>query len=301
MTGFARPAAALSCALLLAAGCGGHAATNLPQDAALQTAADSGRQSLDFGRLKQAAGQYQEAYKLALARDDARAIGVTGYNLAVVQLAANDAAGALSTSLRTRDALVARGIARYAELDLVEAAVLHRLSRDQDADLLAARAQATADDPAVRARASYVRGLIADTHGDAAGMTAALAGFGQPKQPSADWQADFDEITARLYLLRGECGKAAILARHVADIHRAQLDYRAMADTLALAARAAQCGGASQEAADFYLQAGESTASQGDNASAARWAKQALRSGASPATRRAATKMLAALRRSARS
>ncbi len=298
MKDFIRPAATLSCALLLAAGCGGHTATNVPQDAALQTAADSGRQSLDFGRLKQAAGQYQEAYKLALARDDARAIGITGYNLAVVQLAANDAAGALRTSLRTRDALVARGITRHAELDLVEAAVLHRLGRDPAADLLAARAQATTDDPAIRVRASYVRGLIADTHGDAAGMTAALAGFGQPKQPSADWQADFDEITARLYLLRGECGKAATLAQHVADIHRTQLDYRAMADTLALAARAAQCGGASQEAADLYLQAGESAASQGDNASAAKWAKQALRPGANPATRRAATKMLAAVRQS---
>ena len=285
MNKLGRPAAAMLCALLLAAGCGGHAATSVPQDAALQTAADAGHQSMDFGRLAQAVGQYREAYKLALARDDARAIGVTGYNLAVVQLAANDAANAVRTSQRTRDALVARGVTRYADLDLVQAAALHRLDRDAAADVLAARAQATTDDPAIRARASYVRGLIADTHNDAAGMTAALAGFGQPKQPSLDWQADFDEITARLYLLRGECGKAAVLARHVSDIHRTQLDYRAMDDTLALSARATQCGGSSREAGDLYLQASESAASQGDTASAAKWARQASKLGVTPATR----------------
>ncbi len=45
-----------------------------------------------------------------------------------------------------------------------------------------------------------------------------------------------------------------------------QLDYRAMADTLALAAEAMQRSGSPQDAADLYLQAGESAAASGDAA-----------------------------------
>ena len=288
--------AALWPVLLLMAGCGGTARA-VPEDSALALATDSGRQSLEFGRLKQAVVEYRRAYTLALARDDVQAIGDFGYNLAVAQLADNAAAAALHTAVRTRDALAARAAPSFAELDLVQSAALHRLGRDPEADRLAAHAQATAGSAATAARASYVRGLVADARGDAAGLSAALAAFGQPKDAPADWKADRNDLAARLDLLRGDYGRAATLAQRAAAIHRAQLDYRAMADTLALAATAMQRAGLPQDAADLYLQAGDSAAARGDTKSAARWLAQAVALGISPATRRIAGDRLASLQR----
>jgi len=281
--------------LLVLAGCSSHPAPGALEDSALAQAAASGRQSLEFSRLKQAAREYRQAYTLALARDDQQAIGDTGYNLAVVQLADGNPAEALRTALQTRDALAARAAPSFAELDLVQSAALHRLGRDADADALATRAQATAGSPETLARASYVRGLIADGRGDAAGLDAALARFGALAKLPADSQADFEELTARLDLLRGQDRQAAARAQRAADLHRAQLNYRAMADALALAGQAMQRAGSPQEAAKLYLQAGGSAAARGDAASAARWLKQATRPGVAAATQRAARDALAAL------
>jgi hypothetical protein len=286
--------------LLLLAGCGGHHPAGAPEDAALAQAAHSGQQSLSFARPEQAVRQYQQAFTLALARNDAQAIGDCGFDLAVARLAGNDAAGALRAALRTRAALAARAVPGFAELDLVQAAALHRLGRDGNADLLAARAQATANDPATRAKASYVRGLIAAAHGDQAGIAAALAGFGQPKRPSPDWQADHDELSARLALLDGQYRQAALYAQQAADIHRAQLDYAEMADNLALAAQSMRPAGALREAADLYLQAGESAVARGDAASAVPWLQQVLMPGADPAAQQTARDSLRRLLRPAK-
>jgi len=287
-------------ALLLPAlltGCGGHRAPAAPEDTALVQAARSGRQSLTFGRPKQAVAQYQHAFTLALARNDAGAIGDLGYDLAVAQLADDAAAKALRAVLRTREALAARATPGFAELDLVQAAALHRLDRDGEADGLAARAQATASDPATVARASYVRGLIADARGDASGIAVALAGFGQPKQPSADWQADHDELTARLDLLRGHYAQAAVLAQSAAEIHRRQLNYHDMADNLALAGAAMRRAGLPREAGDLYLQAGQSAAARGDAGAATPWLRQVLVPGADAEAQSTARNTLAGLPR----
>jgi len=282
---------------LLPAGCGSRPAPEALQDSALAQAADSGRQSLEYSRLKQAATQYQQAYTLALARNDVQAIGDSGYNLAVVQLADDDAAAAVRTALRTRAALIARATPSFAELDLVQSAALHRLGRDAEADTLAARAQSTASSTVTRARASYMRGLVADARNDAAGMVAALAGFGQPKTPTPDWEADHAELTARLELLRGQYRQAAINAQRAADTHRGQLDYRAMAVSVALAAKAMQRAGSPQDAANLYLQAGQSAAARDDTVSATRWLKLALRPGADAGTRHTAQDALDVLRK----
>ncbi len=294
-----RRGALLLAPVLMLAGCGGRAAPGAREDSALAQAADSGRQSLEYSRLKQSATQYQQAYTLALARNDVQAIGDSGYNLAVVQLADNDAAAALRTALRTRAALAAQGAPEFAELDLVQSAALHRLGREAEADVLAARAQASAGNPATRLRASYMRGVVADARGDAAGLVAALAAFGEPKAPAPDWEADHEELTARLALLRGQYGQASAHAQRAADIHRAQLDYWSMAEAVVIAARAMQRAGSPQEAAHLYLQAGESAAARGDAASAARWLKQAMRPGADAATRHTAQDTLNALPKAA--
>jgi hypothetical protein len=179
---------------------------------------------------------------------------------------------------------------------LVEAAALHRLGRDREADRLAAHAQATASSAATVARASYVCGLIADKRGDTAGLAAALAWFDRLKMPHAGWEADRDELVARLDFGQGRYGKAEVSAQRAADIYRSQLDYHAMAEALALAAKATQRAGSPQDAADLYLRPGESAAARGDAASAKRWLAQAMRPGVSSSTRHAAQGMLATLR-----
>lgn len=281
-------------ALLLAAGCA-HRTPPPPPDVALDQAGHAGRMAMELGRPRQAADQYRQAYADALARDDVQAIADCGYDLAVAELADGNAAAALRAALRTRDALVGRRATGFAELDLVQAAALHRLGRDADADRLAAQAQRTAGDPATIAKASYVRGLAADARGDQAAMVAALAGFGQPRQPSADWQADHDALSARLEFRRGRYGRAADFARQAADLRRAQLSYREMAEMLALAGTALQRAGSAREAAGLFLQAGDSAAARGDDVSARRWFGQATGPEVDPATRRIARDRLTAL------
>ena len=279
----------MSLAILLAlASCHGQPPSP-PDDEALQQAAHAGREALNFDHPNQAVTQYRHAFSLALARDDAGAIGDLGYDLAVAQLAAGHAAPALATVLRTRDALRARDSPGFAGLDLVQAAALHHLGADRQADTLAALAQS---DPVTRVQASRLRGRIAASHGDQAGLSAAIAALGRPKHPSPDWQSGHDELSARLDLLRGDDTRAAASAESAAAIQRTQLDYRDMASSLALAALATRRGGNAQAAADLYLQAGESAAARGDRAAARPWLEQAQVPGASPATAQAARTIL---------
>ena len=256
-----------------------------PTDQALQQAAHSGRDALNFDHPNQAVTQYQRAFTLALARDDAGAIGDLGYDLAIAQIAAGKAAPALATVLRTRAALHARNAPGFAGLDLVQAAALHHLGADPQADTLAALAQS---DPTTAVQASRLRGRIAASHGDQAALSAAIAAMGNPKHPSPDWQSAHDELGARLALLSGNYAQATASAKEAAAIQRTQLDYRDMAGSLALAALATQRGGDTAAAADLYLQAGESAAARGDMVAAKPWLEQAQGPGADPATVQAA-------------
>nr|WP_321986333.1 hypothetical protein [uncultured Lichenicoccus sp.] len=285
---------------LCVAGCGGHPPALPPEDTALQQAAHSGQQALEFGKPQQAVQQYRHAFDLALARSDAGAIGDIGYDLATARLAAADPAGALATVQRTRVDLAARGAPDFAELDLVQAASLHRQGDEAAADAWAARAQTTASDASTVARASYVRGLVADARGDMAGLAAALSMFRLPPDgkpaPPAEWRADRDELAARLALRQGNSAGAASSALAAADLRREALDYAGMEQALVLAARARMQQGDAQQAADLYLQAGESAAARTDIADARTWLARATVPGASVATAQAARQALDRLR-----
>lgn len=286
----------LTAPLLLQSACGGHAGPSVPVDSTLEQTASSGRQALDFDHPAQAVQHYQHAFALALARNDAGAIGDCGYDLATAQLADRDPLGALQTAERTRTALAVRSAPSFAELDLVEAAALFRLDRADEADRLAANAQSTAQDPATVSRASMLRGLIAYARGDEAGVAAALSAFGAPKHPSPDWQADHDALAARQAMLRGEPADSARLAQQAADIQRTQLHYREMAESLAFAGDALHRAGQPIQAADLYLQAGESAAARGDTMQARQWLDLASAQGASITTAKAAADALARLK-----
>jgi len=265
-------AAPLACAALLVAlgGCCGGGKSGPPADTALNTAVSSGRQSLIYGRPTQSAEQYGRAFTLALARDDAAAIGDVGFDLAVARLAAGDPRGALQSVQRTRAALALRDTPGFAELDLVQAVALHQLGRDGEADSFAARAEQTAGDPQTRAKAATVRGLVAYHRGDAGAVRQALARIDateagirpKPKTPNPDWQADRAELAARLALLEGRPEEAVELALQSADIRRLQLQYRGMDSMLEFAAYAAERAGRPDQAADLRAQANESLHAQ---------------------------------------
>ena len=283
--------------LLVLVGCHGHPPA-APSDAALAQAAHSGREALQFDHPGQAVTQYQRALQLALARDDVAAVGDLGYDLAVAQIAGNQPAAALETTRRTRTALRARGGAGFAELDLAQAAALYHLGQDLPADTLAAAAQADAADPATVIQAITLRGLIADTRGNTGGLAALVAALGEPKHPTPQWQVSHDTLSARLDLRRGDFGAAVASAQSAAAVQRQQLRYADMAQSLALAARAAAAGGRLSEAADLYLQAGESAAARGDAPHATAWLEQAQAPGADIATLQQASRTLSRVRTS---
>ncbi|GBQ81406.1 hypothetical protein AA13595_0628 [Gluconacetobacter johannae DSM 13595] len=255
--------AALSVVL---AGCGGGGVA-APRDETLNQSMDAARQAAELDRLSVAEGQYRQAGTRALARDDAGAIGDAGYNLAVVQLAQDRPADALSTVAATRAALAVRGRdGGDAELDLVQAAALHRLSRDAEAAPLAAGAMDVAD-PGVAEQASLLTGLIADARGDRATLSAAAGRLAHTRPVPDKWQADEDELRARL-LLTADPGQARQLAQHAADLRRRMVDYRGMARALTVAARAAGLAGDASGAAALSLRATQSARALGNPATA---------------------------------
>ena len=230
----------------------------IPADETLSGFDHAGDIALHLERPGEAVSQYRSALRRARERDDAAAIADAGFNLATAQLQNKQPADALQTAGNVRADLARRGRTDPG-LDLVTATALYRLGRLADADLWASRLTGAAP---VADKARFLRGLIADDRRDRAGLAQAEASLAA----SAD-AADRAELQARL-------GHDPALALKSADIRRVALDYRGMARTLALAA---QYTPDRSRAADLYLRAGRSAASQHDAAQARTWLTQARR------------------------
>jgi hypothetical protein len=65
-------------------------------------------------------------------------------------------------------------------------------------------------------------------------------------------------------------------AAHAAGLRQATLDYRGLARALAIEGVAAERAGDKLAAADFFLRAGRSAATQGDETSARNWLRRAI-------------------------
>ena len=89
---------------LLLADCGGSAPDTgaPPTDEMLQRQTHAGKLAFELERNEEAAAQYRTALNRAQARDDADAIGDTGYDLAVAELRPNAPDKALADAHRTR-------------------------------------------------------------------------------------------------------------------------------------------------------------------------------------------------------
>jgi len=284
--------------LLLLAGCGSSTpnAPSTPVDETLRRDTEAGRLAYDLEHPDEAVARYQEALSRAQARDDIKAIGDLGYNLAVAQLNANAPKQALTVARTTRRELERRNVEPFPALLLVEATALYRTGATADADVTAARAAAgAAADPDAAARATFLRGLIADERGDEGGLAAASDRLGSPKVPAL--QADAMELAARLALRRGDPAAARNDAARTSDLRRDSLDYRGLARALALEGEAARRAGDATAAADLFLRAGRSAVAQGDAALAKPWLRKAAALAKGQAVGNAATDLLLRLDR----
>jgi hypothetical protein len=260
---------------LLLADCGGSAPdTNArPTDEMLQRETHAGELAFELERNKEAAAQYRLALNRAQARDDPDAIGDTGYDLAVAELRANAPDKALADARATRSELERRGAKPFPALLLVEATALYRTAAAAEADRVAQRVQQSEDADAV-ARATFLRGLIADDRADEKGLATAADALSSAKTPP--FEADSAELAARLALRRGDAARAREEATRAVDLRRATLDYRGLARALAIEGVAAERAGDKIAAADLFLRAGRSAALQGDKSSARVWLSRAM-------------------------
>jgi hypothetical protein len=278
---------------LLVAGCGGSAPdASPPIDETLQRETHAGRLAFELERDEEAISRFRAALARAHERDDLDTIADNGYNLAVAELRANAPDRALADARATRMELERRGAKPFPSLQLAEATALYRTGGVAEADRMAQVVQQREDAEAA-ARATFLRGLIADDRGDAIGLERALSAIAAT--PGPEYQADAAELAARLALQRGEIIRARVEAERAADLRRNLLDYHSMARSLAFAAHASELAGDTQTAADLYCRAGRSAAAQNDRDSAKHWLRQAIALSRDPALTQAARSALTAV------
>jgi tetratricopeptide (TPR) repeat protein len=274
-----RPPLALA-GLILLAGCAAAAPSPepaAPVDQELMSGWQLARYAFEERQYDQAAQVYARVLERAYARDDLGAIGDVGYELAVVRLRQLDPAAAAAQARQTRDELRRRGDEPFAELYLVEAVALYEMGEEVDAGARADRAIALASRPRepVAMRAWFLKGRIAADHGDAGGISQAIAALG--RSPNPELAADRLELSGRLDLLEGRPERALPTFRDSADLRRDAGDYLGMARVLALAGEAAERAGLSTDAADLYFRAGRSAEVERDLGNARRWLGAAAR------------------------
>lgn len=259
---------------LLLAGCGGStSAPTQPQDETLKRDISAGNLAYSLERPEEAAAQYKAALTRAQARDDIDAIGDLGFDLSVAELHANDPENALAAARATREELERRGKMPFPALLLAEATALYRLGMLDQAGAMASRAESGGDGQ-TSARAIFLRGMIADRHGDTRALAAAVAAL--PSSDTPALQADASELAARLALRRGDGARTVEAATHAAALRQKAIDYRGLARALALAGEGAKQSGDRTAAAGFFFRAGRSAAAQHDAASARLWLEQAV-------------------------
>jgi hypothetical protein len=266
-----RPTLLLVLAALAA--CGGAAPSATPVDETLQRETRAGRLAYELERSDEAVARYRAALRRAQERDDLGAIGDLGYNLSVAELRDNRPDRALADARQTRAELERRSAKPSPALLLAEATALYRLGSAAEAEGIAARVAADSDRDAA-ARATFLRGLIADEHGNVQGLAAAFAALGAGATPSL--QADAAELSARLAVRRNDLASAREEATRAAALRRDSLDYRGMARALALAGDAARLTGDDAAAADLFLRAGRSALAQGDKPAARSWLQESI-------------------------
>ena len=209
----------------------------------------------DFQRQRytQAAASYARALEIAWRLDDLERLAAAGTERALALLRAGEAEAAWIEAADLDAELARRGSPPPPLLILVRAAAALATDRLDAAEAQLARLEPDAVDPLVQGRADYLRGRIAASRGDRAGLHAAIAALPESGPPGL--VADRRELEARSALRDGRAEEALDQLTALAATRRALAEPAAVGETLALAGEAALAAGDTARAADLYLRA----------------------------------------------
>jgi tetratricopeptide (TPR) repeat protein len=230
----------------------------------------------DNGQLEQAANLYRQALNRAYLRDDRKAVVDAQYNLAVCMLGLRSYDGALVWVHRAQNELLRGEQNIPADILLLEAVILFRTGKPDDALRISDQILAASQRPpvAVEGKTHFLRGLIAAQRGDTDQLGREIDALAKSGDPGG--RADRDELNGRLAMVEGNWEVAIEAFDQTVRLRRENHDYGEMAQALALAAEACQHAGMPARAATRYLRAGRSAVQQGNHQDAKKWLNRAV-------------------------
>ena len=244
-------------------------------DRDLERTNQAAQTAFESGRIQQAANLYRQTLQRAYLRDDLAAVIDARYNLAVCLTLLHSDRQALALMIQTREELSRAGQPIPADILLLEATILYRQGRSQEAWQLTEDILQSPDaiSPAVQEKTHFLRGLIANARGDRVTLRAAIAALAQSGTPVI--RADREELIGHLALSERRWDEAAAAFDEAAALRRQSLDYRGMVIALAKAGEACERAGRPLAASRRYLRAGQSSALQGNTDQAHSWLTRA--------------------------
>ena len=263
----------IAVALIASAGCGSQSKgpQGRPVDQDLARTDRAAHTAFERGRIQQAANLYRQTLERAYLRDDLAAVTDARYNLAVCLTLLHSDREAFELIIQTREELTRAGRPTPTDILLLEATILYRQGRSQDAwqfteDILK-RIDATPS--AVQNKTHFLRGLIANERGDPVTLSVEITALTGSNSPII--RADREELIGHLALTERRWDEAALAFDEAAALRRQSLDYRGMVKALAKAGEACERDGRPLAASKRFLRAGQSATLQGNSDQARIW------------------------------
>jgi tetratricopeptide (TPR) repeat protein len=269
----------LVCVIFLVAGVGCSSApteqSRSEVDEEFERTNRAARMAFDNGRLQQAVDLYTQALQRAYVLDDVNAIVDSQYNLAVCLAGLHAYVEALERVDQSKAELVRTNQSIPADILLLEATILYRMGKIDDAWQLTDKIllEPSRLSEAVQSKTHFLRGLIAGERNDIHQLRQEIASLGEPS--TVGLRADREELMGRLAMAESNWNEAVEAFDRTADFRRDDFDYSEMANALALAAWACEQAERPSEASKRYLRAGRSVARQGENRDALNWLNRA--------------------------
>ncbi len=241
---------------LAACASGKPAEEQIPADNRLERTNRVARVAFQLGRYAQAASLYRKAADLAYERDDVNAAVDAQYNAAVCLVRLDKVVEADTLLRRTKAELARAGQAEPVELRLLEATVLYRQGRYEEAWSLCESIISSDPDSQAAHRAQFLLGLIAADQGDQARLRSAIANLSTTGDTvDGRLKADRFELSGHLALLEGRYDASVSDFVQVARLRSAGADYRGTVRALSKAGEASEAAGLVRQASVHYLRA----------------------------------------------
>jgi tetratricopeptide (TPR) repeat protein len=263
----------IAVALITSIGCGSRQMTpqGPPVDKNLERTKRAARTAFENGRIQQAANLYRQTLERANLRDDLAAAVDARYNLALCLTLLQSDQEAFEMVIQAREELARIDQPVPTDILLLEATILYRLGKSQEAWQLTEDILTVVDTipPAVQSKTHYLRGLIANDRGDLVKLSEEITALAKSNSPVI--RADREELIGHLSLAKRKWDEAVLAFDEAAALRRQVLDYQGMVKALAKAGKACEQAGRLLPASWRYLRAGQSAALQGRSAQARSW------------------------------